>query len=424
MSDLKQLSIRKEKWFELLEFTPHEGEQPLFDSGARFKVYVCGRRWGKSLSAARWAELKILIPGSRGWVVANTYDLTRKVIREIYTDMVVKFMKPGGMKLIRDIQSGPILMEFPWGSTVEGKSCDQPNSLLGEGLDWIVFDESAKAKQRIWEYYLRPTLTDRNGEILFITTPNGYNWVYDLWKRGNDPDFPEWESRSSPSWDNPHLPMEDIEEARRTLSDAAFRQEYGAEFTIYTGQVYKEFDEDVHVVPQEELFIDPNWRKFRAIDFGYENPFVCLYIALDEMDRVIVYDEYYERHRTVEQHARHLRKDETRYEYTVCDPSGASSRATLLENGIPTIALRSEVIQGLEQVRRTLRPREDGSPGFLVSSKCVNTIQEFNLYRYPDTDYKTSEDPIKDNDHSMDALRYFIVNWKRGYATQRTGKYA
>jgi len=180
MSDLSQLSIRKEKWFELLEFTPHEGEQILFDSDARFKVWVCGRRWGKSLTAARWAETKILIPGSRGWVVANTYDLTRKVIREIYTDMVVKFMKPGGMKLIKDIQSGPILMEFPWGSTVEGKSCDQPNSLLGEGLDWIVFDESAKAKQRIWEYYLRPTLTDRNGEILFITTPNGYNWIYDL----------------------------------------------------------------------------------------------------------------------------------------------------------------------------------------------------------------------------------------------------
>lgn len=96
----------------------------------------------------------------------------------------------------------------------------------------------------------------------------------------------------------------------------------------------------------------------------------------DPEDRVIIYDEYYKRHRTVEGHAKHLNgkldvsntascASEIRnvYEYTTCDPSGASARATLLENGILTVAVRSNVLQGLEAVRQLLRVRADGKPG-------------------------------------------------------------
>ena len=293
-------------------------------------------------------------------------------------------------------------------------------------------------KASVWEQYLRPTLTDREGWALFITTPNGYNWIYDLWKRGNDPDHREWKSLKSPSWENPHLSMEDIEEAQRTMSARVFMQEYGADFTLSSGQVYKEFNEAVHIVPADELFIHPDWPRFRSIDFGYENPFVCLYITVDPEDRVIIYDEYYQRHRTVEQHANFLNeqrsvfcssktnsdkaeKEVGDFVYTTCDPSGASARATLLENGIPTLAVRSNIFQGLEAVREQLRIRADGKPGLYVSSLCVETIKEFNLYSYPES--AISEEPVKDHDHAMDAIRYFVVNWRRGYMNQKPGRY-
>jgi len=119
---LQRYSINPEKLFQFLEFTPHGGQKALYDPDPRFKVYICGRRWGKSLGAARWAEPSILVPGTRGWVVSKTYDLTRKVIREIQEDLVVKLMRPMGLTLTVNQQSGPIVMEFPWGSTVEGKS--------------------------------------------------------------------------------------------------------------------------------------------------------------------------------------------------------------------------------------------------------------------------------------------------------------
>jgi hypothetical protein len=399
-------------------------------------VTVAGRRWGKSLSAAKEAEAMILTPGTRGWVVSKTYDLTRKVIREIHNDLVIKQK----LKPVKRQMSGPILLEFPWEASVEGKSAEHPESLLGEGLDWLIFDECAICGKRIWEQYLRPTLTDREGWALFITTPHGYNWVYDLWKRGRDPDHPDWESFRSPSWENPYLSQEDIAEARQTMSETAFLQEYGASFTLSSGQVYREFNEAIHIISPDEFSIHPNWPRFRSIDFGYENPFVCLYFTVDPEDRVIIYDEYYKTHRTVEEHARilNIQTDKSKsfnianniseakaiYEYTTCDPSGASARATLLENGIPTVAVRSNVLQGLEAVRQLLKIRADGKPGLYVSKRCVETIKEFNLYSYPEANTATNgEEPMKEYDHAMDALRYFVVNWRRGHITQRTGRY-
>lgn len=424
------IKINRKRWGTLTKFKGHAGQQQLLDLSDdpqyRFFVWICGRRWGKSLVAAQWVEPTILIPGARVWVVSKTYDLARKVIREIHHDVVENFMTPGGLKLTSHQKSGPIVLEFPWGATLEGKSAENPDSLTGEELDAVVFDESASCSASAWEFYLRPTLSSRMGKALFIGTPRGYNWIYDFWKRGNDPEFPEWTSYKGPSWENPHLPMEDVEEARRTLSESAFAQEYGADFTIYTGQVFKGFDEFVHVIPEDELDLNPEWTRFRTIDFGYENPFVCLYIAVDPSDRIFIYDEYYQRHRTVEHHADVLNEHQeshTTFEYTTCDPSGASERATLLENGIYTLAARSLILPGLELVREQLQPRDDGKPGLYVSSRCLQTIQEFNLYAYPEKGL-TSELPRKEHDHCMDALRYFIVNWKRGYIQQSAGRYA
>jgi hypothetical protein len=447
--------ISKEKWFKMSGYEPHHGQVLLHDSKARFRVVIAGRRWGKSLLAAKEAETMILKPLTRGWIVSKTYDLGEKVFREIHNTLIHQF----NLQTVRKSYSpkgGSMYLEFPQGSIVEVKSAEHPDSLVGEGLDWLVFDECASCKASIWEQYLRPTLSDRNGWALFISTPRGYNWLYDLWKRGNDPDHPEWKSFRFPSWDNPHLSGEDIEEAKRTMSRAAFEQEYGAAFTFSSGQVYKEFDPAIHIVPEEELNIlssaeSGEWRRFRSIDFGYENPFVCLYIAVDPEDRVIIYDEYYQRHRTMERHAEFLLEEEelsfrraTRknsrfaeqrgrtssvsaelrdfYEFTTCDPSAASARATLLEKGIPTISPRSNIMQGLELVRQQLKVRDDGKPGLYISSKCDNTIMEFNQYSYPET--IDTEEPAKENDHAMDCLRYFLIQWHRGYISQKLAVYA
>ena len=114
-------------------------------------------------------------PNKRVWCVAPTYDGSEKIFREIWDAIVVK----KELKTTRASYKDQYI-QFEWGSVVEGKSADKPESLVGEGLDLLILDEAAKIKKKTWEMYLRPPLSDRKGSALFITTPQGFNWVYDL----------------------------------------------------------------------------------------------------------------------------------------------------------------------------------------------------------------------------------------------------
>jgi hypothetical protein len=420
-------------------YVPHKIQQEIHDDMSRFKVVIAGRRWGKSLLASIEAEAMLLVPGTRGWIVSKTYDLTEKIFRYIKATIIQKFR----IKPIHLRDTAPYYLELPWGSVVEGKTAEHADSLIGEGLDWLVFDECAACKSVIWEQYLRPTLTDREGRALFLTTPRGYNWVFDLFKRGQSEEHPEWKSWRSPSWDNPFLSKVDIAEAKSTLSPIIFDQEYGASFQSNVGAVYSDFDVLSHGISKPE--IDLRWRHFRSIDFGYENPFVCIWIAVNPLDQVIVYDEYYRSHVSVEQASADILrrelghadwwdigksglvggKDAVNYEYTVCDPSAASARATLREKGINTIAPKSDVLKGIELMRQQLKYREDGKVGLLVDiDRCPNTVKEYQDYHYPEArSINSNEAPVKESDHAMDCGRMFLLQWKRGGMKQSVAVY-
>jgi hypothetical protein len=428
-------------------FVPHPKEKEILDSQARNKVIVAGRRWGKTLMASTIASACIMAGAlskgtepTRGWVVSKNYELASKVFILIYRSLVVKSrFKPVSKK---NIDSNAHI-EFEWGSVVEAKSADSPDSLIGEGLDWIVFDEAAACKAVIWEQYLRPTLTDREGIAIFITTPRGYNWIYDLFKLGQSEEFPTWASWRSPSWDNPYLDKAEIAQAKKELSSIIFEQEYMASFQSNVGAVYSDFDVLSHGISKPE--IDPRWRHFRSIDFGYENPFVCLWIAVNPLDQVIIYDEYYRSHVSVEQAAADILQKElehagifgiannglydgkhaVNYEFTTCDPSAASARATLRDKGINTIAPKSDVLKGIELMRQQLKYREDGKVGLLVDiDRCPNTVKEYQDYHYPEArSINSNELPVKESDHAMDPGRYFLCQWKRGGMKQSTAVY-
>jgi hypothetical protein len=428
-------------------FVPHYIQKEILDSQVRNKVIVAGRRWGKTLMASTIACSCIMAGAlskgtepTRGWVVSKNYELASKVFRLIYCSLVVKSrFKPVSKK---NIDSNAHI-EFEWGSVVEAKSADSPESLIGEGLDWIVFDEFASCKAVIWEQYLRPTLTDREGIVIFIGSPRGYNYAYDLFKLGQSEEFPTWKSWRSPSWDNPYLDPVEIAQAKKELSPIIFDQEYGASFQSNVGAVYSDFDVLSHGISKVE--IDPRWRHFRSIDFGYENPFVCIWIAVNPLDQVIVYDEYYRSHVSVEQASADILqrelghadwwdigksglvggKDAVNYEYTVCDPSAASARATLREKGINTIAPKSDVLKGIELMRQQLKYREDGKVGLLVDiDRCPNTTKEFQDYHYPEArSINSNEAPVKESDHSMDCGRMFLLQWKRGGMKQSVAVY-
>lgn len=202
------------------------------------------------------------------------------------------------------------------------------------------------------------------------------------------------------------------------------------------GAVYEEWDPAVHLLERTTTRygltgdaaapIPEGWRRLRVIDFGYTNPFVCQWWAVDPDGRMFLYRELYHSQRLVEDHARQIRElDEgERIEVTIADHD-AEDRATLKRHGVPTVPAFKAVSRGIQAVQARLRPAGDGLPRlFLLRDSLVErdellaeekkplaTEQEWDGYVWQKSadGRPNKEEPVKLDDHGMDALRYAVA---------------
>jgi hypothetical protein len=221
--------IRKRELFRSLGYDPHPGQAEVHRSKALRRVLACGARWGKSTCASMEAIAALLEPSERsiGWIVGPSYDLAERIFRPVESLIAQHFehrvvvSKPRERLLIVRNLGGGI-------SELRGKSADNPCSLLGEGLDWLIVDEAARLREDTWANYLSQRLLDKQGWALILSTPKGCNWFYKLHKLGKrDEHYASW---SQPSAANPLLDGEVIEAERKRLTEDVFAQEYLAEF--------------------------------------------------------------------------------------------------------------------------------------------------------------------------------------------------
>lgn len=159
--------------------------------------------------------------GQRAWWVAPTYKMSEVGWRPL-RQMASKL--PGA-----EIRRADREIVLAGGGSVTVRSADNPDSLRGEGLDFVVLDECAFMHEDAWNEALRPALADRLGRALFISTPKGRNWFWKLWQLGQH-DGNTWTSWRFTSYDNPFVPDTEIDAAREILPELVFRQEFLAEF--------------------------------------------------------------------------------------------------------------------------------------------------------------------------------------------------
>mgnify|MGYP000722087285 CR=1 FL=1 len=231
--------LDKAAFFEDIGYEPHEGQKPIHESRAPRRVVACGVRWGKTTLAAMEGLAAAMEPMTRsvGWVVAPTYDLADKVFREIL--FMAHRKLPHRIVKIQENQKRIVLRNAGGGeSEIRAKSADNPVSLLGEGLDWLVVDEAARLKPRVWEGHLSQRLIDKKGWALLISTPKGKGVFYDLYRLGQGLD-PSYESWNRPSTLNPHLDGDHVNEQRLRIPERVFAQEYLAEFLEGAGSVFR-----------------------------------------------------------------------------------------------------------------------------------------------------------------------------------------
>lgn len=144
--------------------------------------------------------------------------------------------------LVKSLNRSELFIAFVNGSELWFKSADNPDALRGRGIDFLVIDEAATVKREAWENALRPSLSDTRGKAVFISTPKGHNWFFEMWTRGNDPKYSDYKSWSYPTSANPFIPKSEIEQAKQTLPIAVFEQEYLAVFREDVGSVFREVE--------------------------------------------------------------------------------------------------------------------------------------------------------------------------------------
>lgn len=213
----------------------HPAQKEIHRSPARFKVVDAGRRFGKT----RLCVLEcygVAAAGGRAWWVAPSYGLAKVGWRPI-KNLAGKI--PGAQVRLSDrtvILSG--------GGEISVRSADNPDSLRGEGLDLVCLDEAAYMKQDAWREVLRPALSDRLGKAIFISTPNGLNWFWELYQRGIS-QAEGWASFKFPTSSNPFINQSEIDAAKADLPELIYHQEYEAEFVSLEGAVFRRVQEAV-----------------------------------------------------------------------------------------------------------------------------------------------------------------------------------
>jgi hypothetical protein len=386
-----------------------------------------GRRAGKSEWGGREATLQLTIPESIVWIAGPTMDLAEKEFRVVWRLTVEQGHIPVKRKSAREQW-----IEFENGSFVECRSEENPKQLIGEGVDLTLLVEAARMKLRTWQESIRPTLADRQGRAIFSSTPRGYNWFEEFWRRGqpeNRDKFPDWRSWKFPSSVNPLITAEEIDEARRTLPRPIFEQEWLAEFTNFSGRVFDEFSTEIHV---RAYPLEPHLKTHIWFDPGITNPYSTLLVQTTPEETVRVLDEVYVQGRTTDQV---IAACERRWGHVMLDSAGnarrdlnvvgdeaaAEAMATWRLKGYHAVGGKPGIAQGVEVIHRMLRdpyrtvdPDETNPDGIVprmtIAPQCHNTIREFQSYHYPDEnrrgDFNSGEVPVDKDNHSISAIRY------------------
>jgi hypothetical protein len=223
-----------------LTYRPHPAQREIHHArDKRFRCVCTGRRFGKTLCLA--AELADRGSheggGDYGWV-APTYNVAERGI-EAFRTIGEGFVNVCGRAPSRVEFQGMVGMPP---TRVWFLSADNPDNIRGFGFKGLVIDEAAAIPADVWHYVLRPTIAQTLGWAVFVSTPKGRNWFYDLFTRGLDPSETDYASFRFPSNASPYFPAKEWEEARRTLPADVFRQEYEAEFMEDSAGVFRNVD--------------------------------------------------------------------------------------------------------------------------------------------------------------------------------------
>lgn len=381
-------------------------------------VFLTGNsRYGKSMWGAKEALPDIIKSNTRGWIVGPKYEQPSKEFKYIYDDLVINL----GFKPQREINAryttpGPQILIFPWGSEVHTKSEENPESLLGEEIDWLILSEAARIKETTYDRYLRARLGTRLGRVIIPTTPHGYNWVYKRFYLPAMEGNKDYWAKIVSVLENTKFSLDEYKNARKELPEEIFREQYDGEFVAYTGLIYKRFSRQLHVIPP--MRIPSNWVRYCIIDPHPSTPTAVLWIAIDEYDTLYLYDEMFIPDLTIPEICERIRTKEGRdviYKRLI-DPNAkyidklrgqtVSVQMQFRREDINCIEANNKFESAYYKISELLTPQ----PAYGDKTKMIPRLFVFNTLKQTIMEFETYtwEDEKDGRCHMMDTLKYFI----------------
>lgn len=402
----------------------------------RFRIICAGRRAGKSVLSRMiildWATKQ---PGLY-WIVSPTYKQAKMIHwREMQKEIPLEWIT----------KKNEVELSFTlnYGSVIELKGAENPDALRGVKLRGLVIDEIASIRNWdwLWSEVLRPTLTDYEAPALFISTPKGYNHFYDLYNLGQI-DNDVYKSWRFTSYENTILPKGEIDEAKKTLTDDTFAQEYMADFRTAVGLAHTLWDREIHLI--KPFDIPSEWPRGRGFDYGSAHPTASVRIAVDTEDNWFLERSYNMAGKTIAAHTEAIKsQDYNLFVPAWGDPSGAQWFLEFAQHGLNIQPANKEIGQNargwvehcVEKVNERLKPipghqvkLNDGrtivnAPKLFVFDTKENepTIRQIENLKWRENRASNeilpmldeSDDPTGGHYDLMAALRYLAVSYVR-----------
>lgn len=407
----------------ILLYRPRPAADAFHRSPAKFRWLVGGNRSGKSEANIGFDLCSFALglhPHRRTpqnaviWAAANSWELVGKLL---WSDKIRAYLPLGQIASIVWHNKGagiPKELRLRNGSVIELKAYEQGRKAFeGRAIDAFYGDEQCKDDSLgIWRE-IQARLLDKGGFSAQSMTPI----LHQPWLEERIRGLPDTDA----------VFYADLNDNRKSrggyVADAeidAMILEWPPEvqetrikgyFAAFLGAVYKSLRRDIHVIQPFDLPAD--WRRHRAVDFGFANPFVCLWLARDGDGRWYVYQEHYEAQRTLAYHAERIAalSGREKYRATWADHD-AQDRHELKNLGIITLPAKKDVRLGIECVQAALKIQGDGRPRLFLFSTCRSTITEMAGYKWAEgtETHDPKDEPMKVRDHAMDALRYAIFS--------------
>ena len=413
--DDRFIKLPIEGYLDLLGIEPNSSQTGIINGlnnpKYRFMCAAVSRRQGKTYIANILGQLVSLVPNSHILLMSPNYSLS-----QISFDLQRQLIKHFDLEVIRDNAKDKVI-ELSNNSTIRMGSVNQVDSVVGRSYDLIIFDEAALVDGKdAFNIALRPTLDKENSKALFISTPRGRNnWFAEFFYRGFSEEFPEWASLRATYHENPRLSESDIAEAKKTMSEAEFNQEYMADFNVFEGQIWA-FDHEKCIEDLSELELK-RMDIFAGMDVGYRDPTAFVVIAYDwDSQKYYVLDEYLDSERTTEQHATEISKLIAKWDidYIYIDSAAQQTRFDFAQNyGISTLNAKKSVLDGIGHVAAIV-----DNDKLIVEGKCNETLWALDQYQWDPNPNLLREKP-KHNaaSHMSDALRYALYSFETSMTT-------